>query len=102
MIVTYLNNPRLSNIKNVVFIIFIYKILCFLNDTLLVHGPNRTYREVKAYLAEVSGREKGLFAIYKEILLLAGIWSLYGTDLKPRDLWIKKTARARSKGRMWY
>lgn len=54
MIQAYLNNPRLSNIKNIVFIIFVYKLLSFLNTTFLVHGPNRTYREVKAYLAAVS------------------------------------------------
>ncbi|KAF9550713.1 hypothetical protein EC957_012030 [Mortierella hygrophila] len=56
MIQAYLNNPRLSNIKNIVFIIFVYKLLSFLNTTFLVHGPNRTYREVKAYLAALAFR----------------------------------------------
>ncbi|KAF9365513.1 hypothetical protein BGX34_009756 [Mortierella sp. NVP85] len=51
VIQAYLNNPRLSNIKNLVFIIFIFKVLGFLNTTLLVHGPARTYREVKSYLS---------------------------------------------------
>lgn len=61
MIQAYLNNPRLSNIKNIVFIIFVYKLLSFLNTTFLVHGPNRTYREVKAYLAAVSFRKTSSF-----------------------------------------
>ncbi|KAG0300903.1 hypothetical protein BGZ98_008785, partial [Dissophora globulifera] len=50
MIQAYLNNPRLSNIKNLVFIVFVYKLLSFLNTTFIVHGPTRTYKEVKMYL----------------------------------------------------
>lgn len=50
----YLNNPRLSNIKNIVFILFIYKILSFLNTTFVVHGASRTYNEIKVYLSAVS------------------------------------------------
>ncbi|KAF8979384.1 hypothetical protein BGZ46_005501 [Entomortierella lignicola] len=51
LIQAYLNNPRLSNIKNLVFIIFLFKLLSFLNTTFLVHGPSRTYREVKMYIS---------------------------------------------------
>ncbi|KAF9583072.1 hypothetical protein BGW38_010319, partial [Lunasporangiospora selenospora] len=54
LVQSYLNNPRLTNIKNIVFIIFIYKLLCFLNTTLLVHGPTRTYKEVKTYLSLIA------------------------------------------------
>ncbi|KAI9231862.1 MAG: hypothetical protein BYD32DRAFT_388506, partial [Podila humilis] len=54
IIQSYLNNPRLGNIKNVVFIFFIFKVLSFLNTTFLVHGANRTYRELRVYLNAVS------------------------------------------------
>ena len=50
----YLNNPRLSNLKNIVFIIFVFKILSFLNTTFVVHGASRTYNEIKVYLSAVS------------------------------------------------
>ncbi|KAF9439009.1 hypothetical protein BGZ76_001461 [Entomortierella beljakovae] len=51
LIHSYLDNPRLTNIKNLAFILFVFKVLSFLNTTLLVHGPSRTYREVKVYLS---------------------------------------------------
>ncbi|KAG0199733.1 hypothetical protein BGX28_007019 [Mortierella sp. GBA30] len=54
LIQAYLNNPRLSNIKNIVFIIFVYKLLSFLNTTFVVHGPTRTYREIKMYLSTLA------------------------------------------------
>ncbi|KAG0086054.1 hypothetical protein BGZ93_008582 [Podila epicladia] len=54
IIESYLNNPRLSNIKNIVFIIFLFKALSFLNTTFFVHGANRTYRELRGYLGTLA------------------------------------------------
>ncbi|KAG0052014.1 hypothetical protein BGZ83_003092 [Gryganskiella cystojenkinii] len=64
----YLNNPRLSNIKNIVFIIFIYKILSFLNTTFVVHGASRTYNEVKLYLSALAFKYAKMLPSVKEKL----------------------------------
>ncbi|KAF9416238.1 hypothetical protein BGZ94_010267 [Podila epigama] len=54
MLQSYFNNPKLSNIKNIVFIIFLFKILSFLNTTFIVHGANRTYHEARIYLSALA------------------------------------------------
>ncbi|KAF9970790.1 hypothetical protein BGZ73_006427 [Actinomortierella ambigua] len=53
---SYLNNPALGNIKNIIFIVFVYKLLTKLNDILIVKGPTRTYKELKAYIASLAFR----------------------------------------------
>ncbi|KAF9171221.1 hypothetical protein BGX21_009643 [Mortierella sp. AD011] len=68
LIQTYLNNPRLSNVKNLVFIIFIFKLLSFLNTTFLVHGPSRTYREAKMYLSILAFKYAKMIPSVKEKL----------------------------------
>ncbi|KAG0332816.1 hypothetical protein BG004_001088 [Podila humilis] len=54
IIQSYLNNPRLSNLKNIIFIIFVFKALSHLNTIFLVHGANRTYNELRVYLGALA------------------------------------------------
>ncbi|KAG0330554.1 hypothetical protein BGZ99_000025 [Dissophora globulifera] len=51
---SYLDNPRLNNLKNIVLIVFVFKLLSHLNTLFIVHGLSRTYHEVRTYLAALA------------------------------------------------